>query len=47
VGQIALTEKEIGQVAAFVRSLESVDRAEFRERLINVVIQPVELEFSD
>jgi cytochrome c peroxidase len=47
VGQIALTEEEIRQVAAFVRSLESVDRAEFREYLVNVVIQPVELEFSD
>ena len=47
VGQIALTDEEIRQVAAFVHALESVDRAEFREYLINVVIQPVELEFSD
>jgi len=47
VGQISLTETEVRQVAAFLRSLESVDRAKFREYLVDVVIQPVELEFSD
>jgi cytochrome c peroxidase len=47
VGQIALTEAEVQQVAAFLRSLESVNRAKFREYLVNIVIQPVELEFSD
>jgi len=47
VGQIALTENEVRQVAAFLRSLESVDRAKFREYLVDVVTQPVELEFSD
>jgi cytochrome c peroxidase len=47
IGQIALTDEEIGQVAAFIRSLESVDRGRFREYLIDVVIQPVELEFSE
>jgi len=34
-------------VAAFLRSLESVDRNKFREYLVNIVVQPVELEFSD
>ena len=47
VGQIALTDEEVRQVAAFLRSLDSVDRARFREYLVDVVIQPVELEFSD
>lgn len=47
VGQIALTEEEVRQVAAFLRSLDSVDRAKFREYLVEVVIQPVELEFSE
>jgi cytochrome c peroxidase len=47
VGQIALTEREVRQVAAFLRSLDSVDRSKFREYLVEVVIQPVELEFSD
>jgi cytochrome c peroxidase len=47
VGQIALTEEEVRQVAAFLRSLDSVDRAKFREYLVDVVTQPVELEFSD
>jgi cytochrome c peroxidase len=47
VGQIALTDQEVRQVAAFVRSLESVDRTRFREYLVNIVVQPVELEFSD
>ena len=47
VGQIALTDDEVRQVAAFLRSLESVNRAKFREYLVNIVIQPVELEFSD
>jgi cytochrome c peroxidase len=47
VGQIALTDDEVRQVAAFLRSLESVDRTRFREHLIDIVVQPVELEFSD
>jgi cytochrome c peroxidase len=47
VGQIALTDEEVQQVGAFLRSLESVERAKFREYLVNIVIQPVELEFSD
>ncbi|MGD9720571.1 MAG: cytochrome c peroxidase [Pirellulales bacterium] len=47
VGQIALTEDEVRQVAAFLRTLESVDREQFRGYLVDVVIQPVELEFSD
>jgi len=47
VGQIALTDQEVRQVAAFLRSLESVDRTRFREYLVNIVVQPVELEFSD
>jgi cytochrome c peroxidase len=47
VGKIALTEKEVGEVAAFLRSLESVSRDRFREYLVDVVIQPVELDFSD
>jgi cytochrome c peroxidase len=47
VGQIALTEDEVRQVAEFVRALESVDRTQFRDYLVDVVVQPVELEFSD
>jgi cytochrome c peroxidase len=47
VGQIALTDQEVRQMAAFLRSLESVDRTKFREYLVNIVVQPVELEFSD
>jgi len=47
VGQIALTEEEVKQVAAFLLSLKSVDRSQFREYLINVVVQPVETDFLD
>lgn len=47
IGQIALTDDEVRQMAAFLRSLQSVDRAKFREHLVNIVVQPVELEFSD
>lgn len=47
VGKIALTEAEVREVAAFLRSLESVERAEFREYLVDVVIQPVEIDFSE
>ena len=47
VGQISLTEDEVRQVATFLRALNSIDRGQFREHLIDVVIQPVELEFSD
>lgn len=47
VGEIALTEAEVRQVAAFLRSLESVERTQFRDYLVDVVIQPVELDFSE
>ena len=47
IGQIALTDAEVRRVAAFLRSLQSVDRAQFRQYLVNIVVQPVELEFSD
>jgi cytochrome c peroxidase len=47
VGEIALTENEVRQVAAFLRSLQSVDRTKFRDYLVDVVIQPVELDFSE
>jgi cytochrome c peroxidase len=47
VGQIALTDEEVREVAAFLRSLQAADRDKFRQYLVNVVIQPVELEFSD
>mgnify|MGYP002621717568 CR=1 FL=1 len=46
VGKIALTEKQVREVAAFLRSLEPVERSQFRDYLINVVIQPVELDFA-
>lgn len=47
VGLIALTEEEVRQVAAFLRSLDSVERSDFREYLINVVIQPVDVDFLE
>ncbi|MCH8979723.1 MAG: hypothetical protein IH945_10855, partial [Armatimonadetes bacterium] len=47
VGEIALSEAEVRQVAAFLRSLESVERTQFRDYLVDVVIQPVELDFSE
>ena len=47
VGQIALTDDEVRQMAVFLRSLNNVDRSKFRDYLVDVVIQPVELEFSD
>jgi cytochrome c peroxidase len=47
VGKIALTPKEVREVAAFLRSLESVPRDQFRRHLVDVVVQPVELDFSD
>ncbi len=47
LGRIALSDKEVRQLAAFLRSLESVDRAHFREYLVNIVTQPVDLEFSE
>lgn len=47
VGEIALTEEEVRQVAAFLRSLNSVDRAQFRDYLVDVVVQPVEIDFSE
>ncbi len=47
VGKIALSEREIGEVAAFLRSIQEVPREQFRQYLIDVVIQPVELNFSD
>ena len=47
VGHIALTDEEVRQVAAFLRSLQGLDRDKFRQHLVNIVVQPVELEFSD
>lgn len=47
VGKIALADEEVRQVAEFLRSLNSVDRARFRDYLVDVVIQPVEIDFSD
>jgi cytochrome c peroxidase len=47
IGKIALTESEIKEVAAFLRSLDSVERTQFRDYLIDVVIQPIEIDFSD
>lgn len=47
VGKIALTPAEVREVAAFLRSLESVDRDRFRDYLVNVVIEPVEIDFSE
>jgi cytochrome c peroxidase len=47
LGKIALTEKEVRDVAAFLRSLHSVGRDHFREYLVDVVVQPVDLDFSD
>lgn len=47
IGKIALTDAEVKEVAAFLRSLDSVERSRFREYLIDVVIQPVEIDFSD
>jgi len=47
IGQVALTEEEVRKVAAFLRSLDDVERETFRDYLVNVVVQPVELEFSN
>lgn len=47
VGKIALNEREIREVATFLRSLEEVPRDEFRQYLIDVVVQPVQLDFAD
>jgi hypothetical protein len=47
LGQIRLNEEEIKRVAAFLRSLRTLERDQFREHLIDVVIQPVELDFSN
>jgi cytochrome c peroxidase len=47
LGKIALSDKEVRQVAAFLRSLHSVGRDHFREYLVDVVIQPVDLDFSE
>lgn len=47
IGQISLTEDEVRKVAAFLRSLDDVERGSFRDYLVNVVVQPVELEFSN
>jgi cytochrome c peroxidase len=47
VGKIALTEEQVREVAAFLRSLEPVPRDQFRRYLVDVVVQPVELDFSD
>ncbi len=47
VGEIALTEEEVRQVAAFLGSLNSVNRTDFRDYLIDIVVQPVEIDFSE
>ncbi len=47
IGQISLTEDEVRKIAAFLRSLDDVERGSFRDYLVNVVVQPVELEFSN
>lgn len=47
LGKIALTDEEVRQVAAFLRSLESVEREKFRDYLVDVVIEPVEIDFSN
>lgn len=47
VGKIALTEEEVHQVAEFLRALNSVERDKFREYLVEVEIQPVDIDFSD
>ena len=47
MGKIALTDAEVREVAAFLRSLDDVDRQQFRDYLVDVVIQPVEVDFSD
>jgi len=47
IGKIALTDAEVREVAAFLRSLDDVDRQQFRDYLVDVVIQPVEIDFSD
>jgi cytochrome c peroxidase len=47
LGKIALSPAEVRQAAAFLRSLRSLSREEFRSYLIDVVIQPLELDFSD
>ncbi len=47
IGKIALTETEVREVAAFLRSLQSVERTKFRDYLIDVVVQPVEIDFSE
>lgn len=45
LGLISLDEKEIKQVAAFLRSLKPADRETFRSYMIDVVEQPLEIEF--
>lgn len=47
VGKIALTPDEVRQVAAFLNTLDSVDRDAFREHLVDIVVQPVEIDFSN
>lgn len=47
IGQISLTDDEVRKVATFLRSLDDVERGSFRDYLVNVVVQPVELEFSN
>jgi hypothetical protein len=47
LGKILLTPGEVRRVAAFLRSLQAVPREQFRDFLVDVVIQPVELDFSE
>jgi cytochrome c peroxidase len=45
LGEISLTEEEVKQVAEFIRSLKTVDKQQFREYLLKVVFQPMDLGF--
>lgn len=44
LGLISLTDEEVGQVAEFLRSLKPLDREAFREALVNVQVQPLDIE---
>ena len=43
---MSLNEKEIGQVAEFIRTLKSVERDEFRQYLIEIEIQYLDFGFE-
>ncbi len=47
IAKIALTDDEVRQIAVFIRALGSVDRNRFREYLVDVVVQPVEIDFEN